>query len=127
MKAAAKLHVVFDTNVLLSMLGFPGGHLDGLWELTQSAKFELYLSEFILEELTKNLRLKTRLNPRDISITINILRYRAHVLRPAKHLQVIKRKDSDNRILECAAAARASVLVTGDLQDLRPLGHFQGI
>ena len=46
---ADKLRVVCDTNVLLSMLGFPGGRLDALWEIIQDGRIDLFLSEFILE------------------------------------------------------------------------------
>lgn len=32
----------------------------------------------------------------------------------------------DNRILECAAAARSEFLVTGDKEHLLPLGSYHG-
>ena len=127
MKAAAKLRIVCDTNVLLSMLGFPGGRLDALWEIVQDGKIDLYLSEFILKELSKNLRLKAHLDPKDIDAIVSLLRGRAKVLNPPEHLSIIRRKDSDNRILECAVDARADVLVTGNFQDLVPLKSFRGI
>lgn len=127
MKAGVKLRVVCDTNVLLSMLGFPGGRLDALWEIIQGARIELFLSKFILDELSKNLRLKARLQSADVDSVIQLLSDRAEILAPREHLKVIRRKDSDNRILECALDARADVLVTGNFKDLVPLKSFRGI
>src|SRR5438876_8505878 len=106
MKEETSFRVVCDTSVLLSMLGFPGGRLDALWEIIRDEKFELCLSEFILEELAKNLRLKARLEPKEIAQAIDILKGHAHMVSPHQTLHVIRRKDSDNRILECALEAQ---------------------
>jgi len=127
MKIGPKLRVVLDTNVLLSMLGFPGGRMDALWDVIQDGLCEVYLSEFILEELARNLRKKARLSAFDIQNVLTLLRNRATMIEPHTHLDVIKRKDSDNRILECAVDANADVLVTGNFQDLLPLHEFQCI
>ena len=126
MKADRRI-VVFDTNVLLSMLGFPGKRLAVLWEIIQEGKVDLFLSEFILGELSKNLRVKVRLDPRDITDLLRILKGHAQILNPSQTVDVVKEKDADNRILECAVEAKADVLVTGNFKHLRPLGHFQGI
>jgi len=62
-----------------------------------------------------------------IQDVLTLLRNRATIIAPHTHLDVIKGKDSDNRILECAVDAKADVLVTGNFQDLLPLREFQGI
>ena len=46
-------------------------------------------------------------------------------MRPTQHLSVAA-QEADNRILECALAGRAEVIVTGDKGLLR-LGTFEGI
>ncbi len=119
--------VVCDTNVLLSMLGFPGGRLDALWEIIQDAKVALFLSEFILEEFTKNLRVKAGFKPQEIVEAANLLKNHAQILSPKESLNVIQEKAADNRILECALAAKAQILVTGNFKHIRPLGFFRGI
>ncbi len=124
---AAKLRIVCDTNVLLSMLGFPGGRLDALWEIIQTDKVDLYLSEFILEELSKNLRLKAKLDAKDVAHVLHVLRGRAKIITPHSHVTAIRRKESDNRILECAVDSKVNVLVTGNFHDLVPLKSFHGI
>jgi len=55
------------------------------------------------------------------------LRLAFTVLEPRIRIHAIKRVEADNRILECAVEDKADVLITGDLRDIRPLGHFQGI
>ena len=69
-----KLQVVCDTNVLLSMLGFPGGRLDALWAIIIENRVNLFTSPFILEELVKNLHVKARLEQKEIAATINLLK-----------------------------------------------------
>ena len=44
---------------------------------------------------------------------------------PTERIDVITAKDDDNRILECALAARAEFLVTGDKEHLLPLGSYR--
>ncbi|MBI4563519.1 MAG: hypothetical protein HY716_02350 [Planctomycetes bacterium] len=46
---------------------------------------------------------------------------------PPRKVHVVRRKDSDNRILDCAVDVKADVLITGDRQDLLPLVRFEGI
>lgn len=120
------LRVVLDTNVLVSAIGFRGS-VYRIWELAEDHFFELYASPFLLEEFRRNMIAKRRMTPREASDWVESIRGLARVVDPAVRISVIKRKDADNRILECAVAARAHVLVTGNMKDLRPLGHFQGI
>lgn len=122
-----KLRVVFDTNVILSMLAFPGGRLDVLWEIVQGDILDIYLSEFIVEELVRNLERKIKLDPRLVAELIAVLKGHTHMIVPVKTIDVIQEKDSDNRILECAVEADADVLVTGNFKHIRPLGKYRGI
>lgn len=126
-EGADRLRVVFDTNVLLSILGFPGGRMDALWELVQQGQIELFTSEFILEELARNLRFKARLESAEVKEVIHLLKNYARGVSPTEKISVIREKDADNRILECAVAAQANVLVTGNFKHIRPLGTFRAI
>jgi predicted nucleic acid-binding protein len=51
----------------------------------------------------------------------------ANIIALHSKVSIITSKESDNRILECALDAKAEVLVTGDLRDIRPLNTFRGI
>jgi putative PIN family toxin of toxin-antitoxin system len=127
MRAANEtLRVVFDTNVLLSAIGFRGS-VYRLWEAAFDGRFQLFTSAFILEELQRNLLAKSRLTRKEVDAWISLVRRVAVRIEPDFRLAVVTRHDEDNRILECAVAARAHYLVTGNMKDLRPLGSFQGI
>ena len=121
------LRVVCDTNVLLSMLGLPGRRLEILWEIIEQGDIELFLSEFILEELSRNLIRKIKLTETETAEILRTLSDYAEVISPLRKVSVIRQKESDNRILECAAEASADVLITGNFKHIRPLGSFRGI
>lgn len=121
------LIVVLDTNVLLSALAFGGRTTARIWTLVEDNRFRLAISSFILEELERNLVAKADFSP---SLAKNICSFvldLAEPVRPTERISVITRKDSDNRILECAIAANADMIVTGNLVDIRPLGEFRGV
>lgn len=120
------LRVVLDTNVLISAIGFQGG-TRRIWALAEERKFHLFVSPFILEELRRNLIAKAKLSEIATDLLIKEVRVHAEEVRPLVEIAAIQRKDSDNRILECAVEAKADVLVTGNMRDLRPLGAFRGI
>ena len=51
----------------------------------------------------------------------------ATLVEPGERIHLVEAMDADNRILECAVAARADYLVTGDRQHLLPLRSVGGI
>ena len=122
-----RLRVVCDTNVLLSMLGLPGRRLEILWEVIERGDVELFLSEFILEELSRNLIRKIKLSEIETAEIVRTLSDYAEIVSPRQRVSAIRQKESDNRILECALAAAANVLITGNFKHIRPLGSFRGI
>ncbi len=121
------LRIVFDTNVLFSVLGFPKGRLNAIWQIIRENKADLYISEFILKELKKNLVKKIKMTQTETDNVLSILKNHFQIIQPKQHLHVIQENDSDNRILECALDAKAHVLVTGNFRHIKPLGEFQGI
>lgn len=122
------LRAVLDTNVLFSAVGFPSDSPPSkVLDLARTGQFEGVTSAFILEELTRNLRENLAWEEEALIRLRRKLKSVLTIIEPRIHANVIKRKDSDNRILECAVASKAAALITGDLKDLRSLGHFQGI
>ena len=57
---------------------------------------------------------------------LKILTKAAEIIIPRATLEVIKEDPADDRILECAVAGRADLIVSGD-QHLRRLKAYQGI
>lgn len=98
-----------------------------LWRLVEDRLVSVTVSPFILEELRRNLVKKADFTPDEALELITILTGVLHVVEPQESIHIIKTKESDNRILECALEAKAQVLVTGDLRDIRPLNSFKGI
>jgi predicted nucleic acid-binding protein len=59
--------------------------------------------------------------------TIEKIRAKAILVHPKNKVSVIKEKDDDNRILECAIEGRAQYLISGDRKHLLPVKEYQGI
>ena len=115
------MRVVLDTNVLLSALAFPGSKPDQVLHRIRRGEVDLFLSAFILAELERILRDKFRFTKRQSDERVRVIRRLATLVEPTERIAVVAAKDDDNRILECALAARADYLVTGDKEHLLPL------
>ncbi len=115
------MRVVLDTNVLLSALAFPGSKPDQVLQRVRRGEVALFLSAFILAELERILRDKFRFTTRQTDERVAVIRRMATLVEPTERIALVVAKDDDNRILECAVAARADFLVTGDKEHLLPL------
>jgi putative PIN family toxin of toxin-antitoxin system len=106
--------VVFDTNVVVSAALKPGSLPAALVALAMARKVKLFLSPAILREYTDVLnRPKFDLDPAAVKAFLRDLRKAATSVRPSR--RVARAPDeADNRFLECAAAAHAAYLVTGN-------------
>lgn len=122
------LRVALDTNVLFSALalGKDSPPLKVL-ELARQGKIEAVVSPFILAELENVLARKAGWDHHRIIELRRKLKTIFVLIEPRSHFTTIKRKDTDNRILECAVDAQAKVLVTGDHKDIRPLGRVNEV
>jgi len=116
---------VFDTNVYISAFIVPRSKSDLAYRLAERGVFELAVSDAILKELTGKLGSRFGYTAEDIRQVENAVREVAIVFGPETELSVVP-DEPDNRILECAIAARASAIVTGDRHLLR-LGYYQEI
>ena len=119
------MRVVLDTNVIISALNFPGNERLVLeWALR--GRFELYLSDFILDEVAGVLARKFGWEAQAVSGALQILRRAATIIEPPRLPEAISGGHADNRVLDCAAAATADYLVTGDRRHLLPLREHRG-
>ena len=119
------MRVVLDTNVIISALNFPGNERMVL-ELALRGRFDFFLSLFILEEVAGVLMRKFGWDEERTTQVIRILESAATVIEPPCLEEVIEGGHADNRVLECAVAAKANYLVTGDRRHLLPLEEHQG-
>lgn len=120
------LVVVFDTNVLFSAIGWKGRPDDCL-ELVRRGVVDGATSQALLDELIEKLVAKLSFSEADCVDTLADLLDYLQVVPVTERLTVISQDDDDNRVLECALAAQATVIVTGDRRHLLPLGSYQGI
>lgn len=119
---------VFDTNVLVAAYNWPDGMADRAYWLVRRGAVELHTSVFILGEAERILREKFGwADDRVGRVVAQIRRVSAGVHEPVKRVNVIEDDPTDDRILECALAADAEFLVTGDKKHLLPLGSFRGV
>lgn len=107
------MRVVFDTNILVSALVFPGGQGDAALRRIIVETDQLVLSRPILDELLDVLGRKFARDAEELAHVAVFLSDLSVIVAPKRRLRVVK-DEPDNRILECAVAGYAKVIVTGD-------------
>ena len=119
------MRVVFDTNVLVAALVFPGGRGEEALLRILEERDELLLSRAILDELLGVLARKFARDAEELARAAVFLGDLATLVKPDRRLKVLA-DDADNRILECAVTGRADAIVTGD-GALLALGEHAGV
>jgi putative PIN family toxin of toxin-antitoxin system len=119
--------ITLDTNVLISSLIAAGGSADQVVQFVRDGEVEMVLSQFILDELTRVLMQKFELPPKSVQKAVQRFQRLATIVEPILTIDIIKEKENDNRILECAVTGKVDYLVTGDKRHILPLGSIQGI
>ena len=107
------MKVVFDTNVLVSALVFPGGRADIALRRIIEEKDQLLISKPILDELLGILARKFSRDAEELAHVAVFLSDLSTVVKPRRKLAVLA-DEPDNRILECAVTGGAHIIVTGD-------------
>jgi putative PIN family toxin of toxin-antitoxin system len=110
------LRLVIDTNIIVSAALKPDGLQRTVLLLAITGPARLYVSDAILEEYREVLsRRELRILKGHRQKLLQLIRSHSHVITPFRLLDVTKDPD-DNKFLECADAARADYLLTGNLQ-----------
>jgi len=117
------MRIVLDSNVPLAAFGI-GGVCRNVLE-TCLAVHHVCLSEFILEEFSRNLRAKFRIRAEVADADLHLLRTECELVQPAEVDPDACRDPRDLPVLGTVLAANADCLVTGD-GDLLSLGEFSG-
>ena len=119
------MKVVFDTNVLVSALVFPGGRGEAALLRGVEERDQLFFSKPILDELLGVLARKFSRDKEELSRVALLLSDLGVAVRPRQKLRVVK-DEPDNRVLECALAGHVDAIVTGD-RALLELREFHGV
>lgn len=117
--------VCLDTNVLISAALFDGKP-EKILRLVEEDKLILIISPAILVETTRVLVDKFQREEEEVMRFVKLLYDLGKIIRPKGKIRLVK-KDSDNRILECALEGKADYIVTGDKKHLLPLANFKNI
>lgn len=108
------LRLVLDTNIVVSAALKPEGTERTVLLLAITKPARLYISDTILDECQEVLaRPELQIRKGLQQQLLQLVRSRAYRVTPSKRLQVT-RDAGDNKFLECADAARADYLVTGN-------------
>jgi putative PIN family toxin of toxin-antitoxin system len=119
------VRVVFDSNILISALVFPGKQAEKAILRIIENRDQLLISKPIVDEVLEVLARKFARDPEELSRVAVFLADLADTVRPRRRVRVLK-DEADNRILECAVTGDVDLIVTGD-QAMLELGSFEGI
>ncbi len=106
------LRVVFDSNVYISALLFDGPPRQIL-ELALKHQITLVASDDIINETAGKLREKFSWPEHRIQQFVRQTSRLAELYNPKIKLTVVK-DEPDNRVLECAVAGKAHLIISGD-------------
>ena len=109
----------------MSALVLPGARAELALEKVVSDDDHLLISKAIIDEVLSVLARKFSRDREELARTAVFLAELAEIVAPRRRVSVLA-DEPDNRILECAAAGKADLIVTGDQAMLR-LGEYKGI
>jgi putative PIN family toxin of toxin-antitoxin system len=119
------LNVTADSNIYISALVFGGRPLQFL-NAARSSVLRLAISDPLWDEVHRVLRDKFQWTPDDMARGgIELGAFTTRVF-PTETIAAVVDDPDDNRVLECAVAARSNYIVTGDT-DLLRLGRYREI
>jgi len=119
------MRVVFDTNVFVSALVFPGGDGERGLQRVIDGRDHLLVSRVIVGELLEVLARKFARDREELARVAVFIDGIAEVVEPGVLVTVLA-DEADNRILECALEGGAELIVTGD-KDMLALGDHEGV
>src|SRR5436190_1455430 len=123
----ANIRVLVDTNVFVSSLLRPGPSRT-IVEDWLSGRFQLIISQEILDELIATLRkrkIATKVFELDSALLVDAIKRKATFINPTRMIRICRDK-SDDPVLSCAVEAGVESLITGD-EDLLVLSSVEGI
>lgn len=122
---AGQLRIVLDTNVYISA-ALHGGLAETALNFASVGKATIVVSQAILDELAEKLRGKLSWDDSQVQVFLAAIQAISTLVDPQLHLDVVADDADDNRILECAIAGQAMLIVTFD-QDLLRLRRYNDI
>lgn len=125
-RPAGQLKAVLDTNVYISAFNSTRGVPFDLWSRAVRREYTLLVSPAIIRELAEVLREDFGWPEPDIVAQLKFIVRVAKIVEPRLVLSVVAADPDDNRIVECAIAGNADLIVSSD-HHLTKLKEFRGI
>ncbi len=125
-RTGGQFKVVLDTNVYFSAFKGTRGAPFEIWRRALRREYALLVSPAIVGELAEVLRSGLRWPEAEIIAQLKLMVRVAKIVEPRIALQVVKADPDDDRIIECAVAGGADLIVSGD-HHLTRLKNFEGI
>jgi len=119
------MKVVFDSNILVAALLFPGGRSEAAVSRILDGVDDLVISRPIIQEVLSVLATKFSRDKEELSRVAVVLGEMGEIVEPSSRLSVF-RDEPDNRTLECAVERKAEAIVTGD-KAILAAGEYKGI
>lgn len=119
------MRVVFDSNILVAAVLFPGGRAEAAVSRILDGVDDLVISRPILQEVLSVLSAKFSRDREELSRVAVVLGEIGEIVEPSRRLSVF-RDEPDNRILECAVEGKAETIVTGD-KTMLAVRQYEGI
>ncbi|MEE8330032.1 MAG: putative toxin-antitoxin system toxin component, PIN family [Thermodesulfovibrionia bacterium] len=118
------MKVVIDTNIFVS--SFFGGKPRKIIDLWKDDKITLCLSNVILDEYIDVLRRIGMKNEDELEELLSLFSRGFNILFTTKtpKIKIIKDDPDDDKFIECAAALKADVVITGDREVLALKQHM---
>ncbi len=124
---AGGLRVVLDSNVYISAFTHRQGRIFRLWSIAIESRYQVLISHAIVAEMAGVLRKTFSWPDEEILQQVKLVVRTAEIIAPTFTLAVFSGpQEADNRILECAVAGKADLIVSGD-RDLQRLKTYQNI
>jgi uncharacterized protein len=120
------MKVVIDTNIFVS--SFFGGNPRRIIELWKTEKITICLSRDILDEYIEVLHRIGLKDEDELGELLTLFRRGFNMLFTTKtpKIRAVKNDPDDDKFIECAAALKAEVIITGD-KAIEAVGEYMGI
>ena len=119
------MRVVFDTNVYIAAV-LRGGFAEDIIALADKKVVTLLTSRDILKELENKLLTKFSFTQDQVKVIRKRIQSFSEVIMITEKITQVARDPEDNKILECAIAGKADIIVSSD-QDLIQLKTYKDI
>lgn len=118
-----KVRVVLDSNVYISAVLF-GRNPEKILELARNGVIEACTSRPIIEEMLGVFKRKYKWSKGQLKELAQEIGEITTLIETQDHIQKIKKDPTDDKFLECAQAAQADAVISGDchLLELRQFG-----